>query len=61
MERKLNEEVAEYQANKNIEEIADILEVLQSICGARGFTLEELESTRKEKAKERGGFDKKNF
>ena len=58
---KLNEEVAEYQADKNLEELADILEVLQAICVARGYTLEELEAVRAKKADERGRFAKKIF
>lgn len=37
LEDKLNEEVAEYQADKNLEEMADILEVLRAICVARGI------------------------
>lgn len=59
LEQKLNEEVAEYQADKNLEEMADVLEVLQAICLARGYSLEDLESKRKEKADERGGFSKR--
>ena len=61
LEKKLNEEVAEYQTDKNLEELADILEVLQTICIARGYTLEELETARAKKSKERGGFEKKIF
>lgn len=61
LEAKLNEEVAEYQENRNLEEMADILEVLQAICIARGHSLEELEAMRARKAKERGGFEKKIF
>ena len=61
LEKKLNEEVAEYQTDKNLEELADILEVLHAICIARGYTLEELETVRAKKAKERGGFEKKIF
>ena len=61
LEKKLNEEVAEYQMDKNLEELADILEVLHAICIARGYTLEELETVRAKKAKERGGFEKKIF
>lgn len=40
LETKLNEEVAEYQEDKNLEELADVLEVLQAICVAKGYTLE---------------------
>ncbi len=61
LEKKLNEEVAEYQSDKNLEEMADVLEVLQAICVARGYTLEDLEVMRKKKADERGGFDKKVY
>lgn len=61
LETKLNEEVAEYQVDKNIEEMADILEVLHAICVARGYNLEQLEEKRKEKAEERGGFKDKIF
>lgn len=61
LEAKLNEEVSEYQVDKNLEEMADILEVLQAICIARGYTLEELEIMREEKANERGGFVEKLF
>jgi predicted house-cleaning noncanonical NTP pyrophosphatase (MazG superfamily) len=61
LETKLNEEVAEYQADKNLEEMADVLEVLQAICIARGYNLEELETLRKKKADERGGFKDKIF
>ena len=61
LETKLNEEVAEYQADKNLEEMADVLEVLQAICIARGYSLEELEALRAKKANERGGFADKIF
>ena len=61
LEAKLNEEVAEYQADKNLEEMADVLEVLQAICIARGYSLEELEARRSKKADERGGFADKIF
>ena len=61
LEVKLNEEVAEYQADKNLEEMADVLEVLQAICTARGYSLDELEAMRAKKANERGGFKEKIF
>lgn len=61
LELKLNEEVKEYQLDKNIEELADILEVLYSLCIAKGWSLEDLEKTRKEKEYSRGGFKKRLF
>lgn len=61
LETKLNEEVAEYQEDKNLEELADILEVLQAICLARGYSLDNLEALRARKSEERGGFTEKIF
>mgnify|MGYP003303924131 CR=1 FL=1 len=56
LDRKLNEECAEYQADKSIDELADMLEVMYAIAQARGCTVEELEQVRAEKAEKRGGF-----
>ena len=59
LDQKLNEELAEYQESKSLEELADLLEVMQAVVKARGWTLEELERVRAEKAAKRGGFEKK--
>lgn len=59
LDQKLNEELAEYQQSKSLEELADLLEVMRAVVKARGWTLEELEQVRAEKANKRGGFDKK--
>lgn len=59
LDAKLNEELAEYQESKSLEELADLLEVIQAVVKARGYTLEELEQIRVEKAAKRGGFEKK--
>lgn len=59
LERKLDEELAEYQDSKSMEELADLLEVIQAVVKARGWTMAELERVRAEKAAERGGFDEK--
>ena len=61
LEAKLNEEVAEYQADKNLEEMADVLEVLHASCVARGYSLAELEAMSANKAEKRGGFKEKIF
>ena len=45
----------------SIEEMADVLEVLQAICIARGYTLKQLEEVRRKKAAERGGFKKRIY
>lgn len=59
LDRKLNEELAEYQESKSLEELADLLEVIQAVVKARGWTLEELEQARADKAAKRGGLEKK--
>ncbi len=61
LDRKLNEECAEYQADKSIEELADILEVMYAIVEARGYSVSELEKIRKEKAEKRGWFKNRIF
>ena len=59
LDKKLNEELAEYQESKSLEELADLFEVMQAVVKARGWTWEELEQVRKDKATERGRFEKK--
>ena len=61
LDRKLDEEFAEYQADKNIEELADMLEVIYAIATARGVSVDELESIRSAKAEKNGAFEKKVF
>ena len=53
---KLNEELAEYQESKSMEELADLLEVIRAVAAARGSSIEEVEGIREEKAAARGGF-----
>ena len=59
LDQKLNEALAEYQESKSLDELADLLEVVQAVVKARGWTLEELEQIRADKAAKRGGFEKK--
>lgn len=61
LDAKLDEELTEYHKDQNIEELADLLELIYAAATARGYTLDELESVRAEKAKNRGGFEKKIF
>ena len=61
LDKKLDEEVAEYQADKSIEEMADVLEVLFAICKARGYSIEELMEVKQAKQDKRGGFKDKIF
>lgn len=59
LDAKLDEELAEYHKDQNIEELADLLEVIHAAAIARGYTLEGLEQIRAEKAGKRGGFEKR--
>ena len=61
LEKKLSEEVTEYQNDKNPEELADILEAIYRIAQLKGVSKEELEKIRIKKSEERGGFDKNLF
>lgn len=61
LEEKLLEEVAEYQNDKNPEELADILEVIFRIAELNGLTKEELNEIRVKKMQECGGFEKNLF
>lgn len=59
LDAKLDEELAEYHKDQNIEELADLLEVIYACARARGYSLAELEAVRVAKADKRGGFDEK--
>lgn len=59
LDEKLNEELAEYQQSKSLEELADLLEVLGAVVTARGYTWNQLTALRKEKRERRGGFEKR--
>lgn len=59
LDAKLNEELAEYQQSKTLEELADLLEVMGAVVRARGYTWKQLTDIRKTKKEERGGFDQR--
>jgi predicted house-cleaning noncanonical NTP pyrophosphatase (MazG superfamily) len=59
LNEKLLEEVKEYLENNTKEELADVLEVVYSICKNKKINLKSLEKTRVEKAKSRGSFNKR--
>ena len=59
LDAKLDEELTEYHQDQNIEELADLMEVIYACAAARGYTVAELEAVRAEKAEKRGGFARK--
>ena len=56
IEKKLIEEVDEYTESKDVEELADLLEVIYRISELRGVNSDELNEIRKDKAEKRGKF-----
>jgi len=58
LKKKLVEEVIEYFESSDIEELADILEVIHGILENENISFEELEKIRINKKEERGGFSK---
>lgn len=58
---KLHEEVAEFEEQPSVEEIADIVEVLKALAMQLGSSMDEVEQVRIEKHKKCGGFEKRLF
>lgn len=54
---KLDEETAELKFTPNLEECADVFEVILSIAGQLGYSVEQLLEAANSKRKEKGGFD----
>ena len=57
LREKLDEEVTEFHESDRVAELADVLEVVYALAAADDVTPEELETMRREKRTERGGFD----
>ncbi|WGX74449.1 nucleoside triphosphate pyrophosphohydrolase [Paraclostridium bifermentans] len=55
--KKLNEEVCELLEDKNLDEIADVMEVLFAIGSKYGYSEEDVLNRRAEKKDARGGFE----
>ncbi len=58
LDRKLDEELAEYHKDQNIEELADLLEVVRACAAVRGYSVADFEQVCAKKAAKRGGFEK---
>jgi len=58
---KLEEELDEYKASKEIMELVDLVEIIYAILDYKNISRAEFQKMRKEKQKERGGFEKKLF
>ena len=56
LEAKLDEEVQEFHKERNLEELADILEVVYALAEDLGHTRQELDAAYDRKHEARGGF-----
>lgn len=61
LDEKLNEELAEYQESKSLEELADMLEVMMAIAKAKGYEWSAVMKLQEQKRESRGGFDDRVF
>ena len=61
LNKKLLEEVKEYLSSGEIEELADIEEVLMAILDAKKCSFNDFEALRREKVEKRGAFTEKIF
>lgn len=61
LNQKLQEEVLEYLKDNNLEELCDVLEVLEAIASAKGFSRDEIEKTKQKKAEKNGVFKDRIF
>ena len=59
IDAKLDEELAEYHKDQNLEELADLLEVVYAAAEARGYSAAQLDELRAAKAEKRGAFKKR--
>lgn len=58
---KLKEEVEEYLADYNIEELADIIEVIEALAESHGSSLNEVMDIKQHKQKKNGAFKNKIY
>ena len=61
LDKKLKEEVLEYLEAYDIEEMADVMEVIYTMLDYTGVTMEDVEKVRVEKRNRKGGFKNKVF
>ena len=61
LEGKLREEMEEFLAEKNLNELGDILEVLEAMAHLQGWTDGEIRRAKEEKAQRNGAFRERVF
>lgn len=61
LNKKLQEEVKEYLEDNNVEELADIVEVIYGILNSMNVSIQEFEKVRTNKQEKKGAFEKKIY
>lgn len=61
LNKKLGEELKECYKSGEVEELADIAEIIYAIAKYKGVDQQEFDSIRRKKAEKRGGFEEKLF
>ena len=61
LNKKLQEEVKEYLEDNNVEELADIVEVIYGILNSMNVSIEGFEKVRMDKKEKRGAFEKRIY
>lgn len=61
LNKKLQEEVKEYLEDNNVEELADIVEVIYGILNSMNVSIEDFEKVRMDKKEKRGDFEKRIY
>lgn len=61
LNKKLKEEVNEYLTDGNVEELADIEEVLRALLELKGVSYDNFDKMREEKCEKRGAFKERIF
>ena len=61
LNKKLQEEVKEYLEDNNVEELADIVEVIYGILNSMNVSIQEFEKVRINKQEKKGAFEKKIY
>ena len=61
LKAKLQEEVGEYLADNNLEELADIMEVIEALAENQGASLREVMEIKQQKQAQNGAFRKRIY
>ena len=61
LDKKLQEELQEYLKDDNVEELADLVEVVYAILDFKNVTIQKFERIRNEKVSQRGAFKDRIF